>query len=81
MGLWRVNALRWHVATGASQIQSVVKEGYVTLSGQVEWGFQKTSAESAVRHLMGVKGIMNNIVVKTATPCAVLCGTCVKRRT
>jgi osmotically-inducible protein OsmY len=60
------NALRWHVSTGASQIQSVVKEGYVTLSGQVEWGFQKTSAESAVRHLMGVKGIMNNIVVKTA---------------
>lgn len=60
------NALRWNVATVASQIQPIVKEGYVTLSGEVRWGFQKTSAEHAVRNLIGVKGISNDIRVTTA---------------
>lgn len=60
------DALLWNVATGSSPIQSVVKDGYVTLSGKVHWGFQKTSAETAVRSLMGVKGIENNIVVSSA---------------
>lgn len=64
------NALRWNVCTGTSQIQPVVKDGYVTLSGQVQWGFQKTSAENAVRNLMGVKGIINDITVTTAIKAA-----------
>jgi osmotically-inducible protein OsmY len=60
------NALRWNMATGASEIQAVVKEAFVTLSGQVLWGFQKTSAENTVRNLVGVKGVANNIQVTTA---------------
>lgn len=59
------NALRWNVATVASQIPPIVKDGYVTLSGEVQWGLQKTSAENAVRNLMGVKGISNDIRVAT----------------
>jgi osmotically-inducible protein OsmY len=59
------NALRWNVATGTAQIQAVVKDAFVTLSGQAMWGFQKTSAENAVRNLMGVKGIANSIEVTT----------------
>jgi len=57
------NALRWHVATVSSQIKPVVKDGWVTLSGKVQWGFQKTAAEIAVRNLMGVKGVSNDLVV------------------
>jgi len=57
------NALRWHVATVSSQIKPVVKDGWVTLSGKVRWGFQKTAAETAVRNLMGVKGVSNDILV------------------
>jgi osmotically-inducible protein OsmY len=60
------NTLRWNVSIGTAQIQPVVKDGYITLSGQVQWGFQKTSAENAVRNLMGVKGIVNDITVTTA---------------
>jgi len=60
------NALRWHVATVSSQIKPIVKDGWVTLSGQVQWGFQKTAAENAVRSLMGVKGVTNDIRVATA---------------
>jgi osmotically-inducible protein OsmY len=61
-----VDALRWNVLTAAAQIQPVVKEGHITLGGQVQWGYQKTAAESAVRSLIGVKGITNDIVVTTS---------------
>ena len=64
------NALRWHVSTCSSQIKPVVKDGWVTLSGQVQWGFQKTSAENAVRNLLGVKGVSNDIHVASAVKAA-----------
>jgi len=58
-----VDILRWNVLTAAAQIQPVVKDGHVTLGGQVQWVYQKTAAESAVRSLVGVKGITNDIAV------------------
>jgi osmotically-inducible protein OsmY len=57
------NALRWHVATAHTQIKPVVKDGWVTLSGEANWGFQRNAAEAAMRHLLGVKGVTNNIRV------------------
>ena len=60
------NALQWNVSMGGTQIKPVVKDGWVTLGGKVIWGFQRTSAESAVRHLMGVKGVTNDIIVASA---------------
>lgn len=65
IALAAANALQWSVATASTLIQSVVKDGFVTLSGKVRWSFQRTSAENAVRNLMGVKGITNNILVAT----------------
>ncbi len=59
------NALRWNVATGTAQIKPVVQNGWITLSGQVTWGFQKVAAENAVRNLQGVKGVGNDITVVT----------------
>jgi len=57
------NALRWHVSLSSAQIKPIVKNGWVTLAGQVSWGFQRTAAENAVRHLLGVNGVMNDISV------------------
>jgi osmotically-inducible protein OsmY len=57
------NALRWHVATVASEVQPVVNDGWITLTGKVSWGFQKLAAENAMRNLPGVKGIVNEIKV------------------
>ena len=57
------NAMRWNVLTGDARIKPVVKDGWVVLSGKVNWGFQRTNAENAVRNLMGVKGVTNDIVV------------------
>jgi osmotically-inducible protein OsmY len=59
------NALRWNVSLSGTEIKPpVVKDGWVSLSGQVDWGFQRIAAESAVRNLMGVKGVTNDISVK-----------------
>ena len=45
-------------------IKVIVKDGWLTLEGPVEWQYQKTTAENAVRHVKGVKGVTNVISVK-----------------
>ena len=44
-----------------------VRNGHLTLTGQVEWMFQKLAAEKAVRYLRGVRGVANHIEVKPGT--------------
>ena len=46
------------------KIRVVLKNGWVTLEGEVEWNYQRDRAEAAVRRVRGVKGITNSIVVK-----------------
>ena len=41
-----------------------VRDGYISLAGWVEWMYQKTAAERAVRYLRGVRGVFNNITVQ-----------------
>lgn len=48
----------------ADHVQAAVHNGHVTLTGTVEWLFQKQQAENAVRHLRGLLGIFNHITVK-----------------
>ncbi len=45
-------------------VKVVVEKGWVTLTGDVEWQFQKEAAERKVRDLIGVKGVINRITVK-----------------
>lgn len=44
-------------------VQAVVHDGNVTLTGRVPWLFQKRDAEKAVRHLRGVRSVVNYIDV------------------
>jgi VCBS repeat-containing protein len=46
------------------RIKVTVRNGWITLEGDVEWQYQKESTESAVRYLTGVKGVTNIITVK-----------------
>jgi osmotically-inducible protein OsmY len=59
-----VAALQWNVLVPSNQVQAVVQHGWITLTGEVNWQFQKTLAEKAVRYLPGVKGITNRIAIK-----------------
>jgi osmotically-inducible protein OsmY len=45
-------------------IRVVVKSGWLTLEGDVEWNYQRERAETAVRRVRGVKGVTNSITVK-----------------
>jgi osmotically-inducible protein OsmY len=43
-----------------------VQDGVVSLSGEVDWWYQKDAAEDAVRKLKGVVLVSNHITVKPA---------------
>jgi osmotically-inducible protein OsmY len=45
-------------------IKAIVKNGWVTLEGDAEWNYQRERAESAVRRIKGVKGVINMIQLK-----------------
>lgn len=60
------DALGWH-SDLPKTIQVTVSDGWVTLTGQVDWQFQKDEAAHAVKYLLGVKGVSNNLTIK-ATP-------------
>jgi osmotically-inducible protein OsmY len=58
-----VDGLKWHVWI-PNHVHAVVEKGWVTLTGQVTWGFQRQSAEEAIRFQSGVKGVTNHISLK-----------------
>ena len=58
-----LNALRTHGSVPHDRIQVIVKNGWVTLEGSVEWQYQKAAAENAVQNLVGVAGIVDQINV------------------
>lgn len=46
-----------------SGVQAAVHNGSVTLTGTVAWLFQRVTAESIVRHVRGVRDVVNRITV------------------
>ena len=60
-----LNALEWDVLVPNKQIRMKVDNGWITLEGEVDYKFQQTAAETAVRNLIGVKGVANLISLKT----------------
>jgi osmotically-inducible protein OsmY len=59
-----VAAIKSELPYSHESIKTVVKNGWITLEGEVEWDYQRRRAESAVRRLTGVKGISNLITLK-----------------
>ena len=59
------NALEWTTNLSNDAIKIQVEGGWVTLTGDVEWAFQRNEAAGAVRNLRDVKGISNNILIKS----------------
>jgi len=60
------NALEWNVGVPYDRVKVQVQDGLVTLSGEVDWWYQRDAAEDAVRKLVGVVLVSNNITVKPA---------------
>ncbi|MES2229146.1 MAG: BON domain-containing protein [Pseudomonadota bacterium] len=58
-------ALKWNTVIPADAVRLTVDHGWVTLRGEVEWDHQRRAIEKAVRPLMGVLGISNEITLRT----------------
>ena len=59
-----VVALKWNAVVPRDTVTAIVTDGWVTLNGKVHWNYQRDAAARAVRDLVGVKGITNDIVVQ-----------------
>lgn len=60
-----IEILGWDTVVPSGSIQVMVRDGWVTLTGNVDWYYQKKAAEKDVRKLSGVRGvIINNIDIK-----------------
>jgi osmotically-inducible protein OsmY len=59
-------ALEWMGAPASKTVKVMVEKGWVTLSGKVDWQYQRQATENGIRYLVGVTGVSNQIVVKPA---------------
>jgi osmotically-inducible protein OsmY len=59
-----INVLSWDSVVPSEAIQATVHNGLVTLTGKVNWQYQKSSAERGIRRLSGVRGVINNIEIE-----------------
>jgi osmotically-inducible protein OsmY len=57
-------AILWTSYLPKDSIEIMVEKGWITLTGEVDWEYQRSVAAGAMRHLMGVTGVSNQIVLK-----------------
>ena len=61
------SAFSWHTLIPGDRIQVKVEQGWVTLTGEVNWDYQRRIAEQTVRPITGVRGVTNSITLKTTS--------------
>jgi len=59
-----VNSIKWRLPAVAEKLQVKVAKGWITLTGTLDWNYQKEDATDAVRNLEGVRGIDNLIELR-----------------
>lgn len=58
------HALSWNTSVPQDRVKVTVEKGWVTLSGELDWNFQRRAVERMIRPLKGVAGIIDNIGLK-----------------
>jgi len=61
--------LNWDPTVPRHAAQVTVEAGWVTLTGQVEWNYQREAAEEDVRSLAGVVAVTNDITIAPKVDC------------
>jgi osmotically-inducible protein OsmY len=59
-----LDILRWNSTVSPYQIDVLVQDGWMTLTGAVNWQFEKRTAEECIRKLSGMLGVTNKITLK-----------------
>jgi osmotically-inducible protein OsmY len=60
------NALEWTTYWKTDGIKVMVEKAWITLTGEVEWDYQRRSAVWTVKNLIGVKGVSDQIKIQPA---------------
>ena len=60
-----VHAVEWNSSIPPDCIKVLVDKGWITLEGEVDWGYQRIAAEETVRRLTGVRGVWNLVKVRS----------------
>jgi len=68
IALSATNVLSWNILVPSNRVKVTARDGWITLGGEVDWGYQKIAAEDAVRHMIGVVGVSNGITIKPPAP-------------
>ena len=58
-----LDRLAWDTSVPRQSLHLSVEKGWITLTGSVDWHYQKQAAEAALRTLVGVVGISNQLVI------------------
>ncbi|MFS0774227.1 BON domain-containing protein [Sphingomonas sp. 1P08PE] len=56
--------LDWEVSVPRDAVKIKVENGWVTLTGEVDWHYQKDAAERHIHGLYGVVGVLNETTIK-----------------
>lgn len=59
-----LSSLAWNSDVPGDTVTVVVSNGWITLTGTVDWQYEKDAANRCVHYLTGAKGVTNSIVVK-----------------
>jgi osmotically-inducible protein OsmY len=59
-----VERLSWNVSVPPDSVKVTVADGWLTLTGQVEWHYEREAAMFDVNGIVGVRGVSNEISVK-----------------
>jgi osmotically-inducible protein OsmY len=63
-----VKEIQKNLPYASEHIGVVVRDGWVTLEGSVEWNYQRERAAQVVRRVRGVKGVTNLIELQPRVP-------------
>ena len=66
------NILNWTSGPLADSVKVMVESGWLTMSGDVHWQYQRQEAEDRLRYLSGVTGISNQIAIKPSLSAMVI---------
>lgn len=62
-----LSALKSNWSVPNDKVTVKVEDGWVTLEGELPWNYQRQAAKAGVNYLTGVRGVTNNIKIKSET--------------
>ncbi|MEO5681290.1 MAG: BON domain-containing protein [Chitinophagaceae bacterium] len=66
-----LNAIKWNWQVPDDRIKVTVKNGWISLEGELDYAYQRNAAENSIVNIMGVLGVFNGISIRSGVADAV----------